>query len=130
MMDSDFHPPNVVMSLIKKNLIPSPAEEIMYLLHFETYNLLMYYWWPELWCKNTFQWGKKKSGFFWPYFDGSLLPARNNQFLWLVKEYIVQRTIAFRVFVHGVTKDSFEKGKISHERVTFVLVLVYIFQQI
>lgn len=130
MIDSDFHPPNVVMFLIKKNLIPSPAEEIMYLLHFETSSLLMYSWWPDLWSKITFQWGQQKSSFLRPYFDGSLLPARNNQFLRLVKEYIVQGTVAFGVFVHGVAKDSFEKGEVSHKCVTFVFVLVYVFQQI
>ena len=38
-----FHPPNDVIYFNEKNRIPSPADEQMYLLHFEIYNLFMYY---------------------------------------------------------------------------------------
>ena len=52
-IDQAFHPVKVVMSLSSKNLTPSPADEQMYLLHFVTYSLFMYYWCPEL-CKKIY----------------------------------------------------------------------------
>ncbi len=43
MIDSAFHPEIVVISFNEKNLTPSPAEEQIYLLHFVTSSLLIYY---------------------------------------------------------------------------------------
>lgn len=125
-----FHPPKVVISLSWKKRIPSPADEQMYLLHFVTSSLLMYYWWPMVKGNVTFQRRQQKASLLRPYFNRTLLTARNNQLLRLVEKHIVQGTVTLRILVHRMTEHSLQQRKVSHHCIAFVLILIRIFQQV